>query len=263
MTLTSISNSPAIGLPGQTMSQDASVKSMLNLRGNTAQVVDFTPAAVDETDYVFTVAGIPVQYTSGVGATVAQIRDGLIAAGQAIPGVNNLVILAASGNNVRVTERDPARGEIEINDADANIARAVVTAHSNEEIIYSGRAAVRDTTADRACRTPSADGQQFEGVVGYQQVPAYDERVGYTSEAQYVSGQPVPVVHRGPVLAYVEEAVAPGDAVFFRHTANGALSQLGAFRTDDDGGNADEVANARWRTSAAAGGLAELALDTP
>lgn len=49
----------------------------------------------------------------------------------------------------------------------------------------------------------------------------------------------VPVAEMGRFYALIEEDMAEDDAVYVRHTANGAGKlQLGAIRNDDDGGNA-------------------------
>lgn len=71
------------------------------------------------------------------------------------------------------------------------------------------------------------------------------------------------VVFRGAVYVKVEEAVAPGDDVYCRHTANGAGKlQPGAFRKDADSGNALAVQGARWLTSTAGAGIAALLFDS-
>lgn len=43
------------------------------------------------------------------------------------------------------------------------------------------------------------------------------------------------VLRRGRIWVRVEEAVAPGDSVYFRHTASGGNTELGAFRNDANG----------------------------
>lgn len=49
----------------------------------------------------------------------------------------------------------------------------------------------------------------------------------------------VPVAESGRFYALIEEDMAEDDAVYVRHTANGAGKlQLGAIRNDNDGGNA-------------------------
>ena len=68
------------------------------------------------------------------------------------------------------------------------------------------------------------------------------------------------VMYRGPVYVTPETAVAPGDSVYVRHTANTNATHdaIGRFRNDGDGGNAMELSNCQWLSAAEAGGLAIL-----
>jgi hypothetical protein len=74
------------------------------------------------------------------------------------------------------------------------------------------------------------------------------------------------IVARGEVWVSVEQAVTPVSPVFTRHTLAGATGTnpaVGKFRTDADTAKAVAVANARFLTSAAAGGLALLQINIP
>jgi hypothetical protein len=72
----------------------------------------------------------------------------------------------------------------------------------------------------------------------------------------YATGDEIPVVRKGYVLCQVEDAVTEEGAVFARITASGGNTQLGKLRSDADSGNATAVPNARFRSTASAGGLA-------
>ncbi|MCG8433481.1 MAG: hypothetical protein MJA83_05575 [Gammaproteobacteria bacterium] len=56
----------------------------------------------------------------------------------------------------------------------------------------------------------------------------------------------VGILRQGRIWVFVEEAISVGDAVFFRHTAGGGGSEIGAFRTDADTATADQLVQAQW-----------------
>jgi len=67
------------------------------------------------------------------------------------------------------------------------------------------------------------------------------------------------IVTKGRVWVEVDEAVTAGGAVFVRHTT----ADIGKFRTDIDGGDAQEVLGAVFRSTTAGAGLALVELNTP
>lgn len=70
------------------------------------------------------------------------------------------------------------------------------------------------------------------------------------------------VVRSGTLWVRPENAVTPASGVFWRHAANaGVGTALGALRGADDGANTEQMTQARWLTSAAAGGLAKLEIN--
>lgn len=74
------------------------------------------------------------------------------------------------------------------------------------------------------------------------------------------------IVSQGEVWVQVEQAVTPSSPVFARFNAAGATGTnpaVGRFRIDADTARAVAVPNARFLTSAAAGGLALLELNLP
>lgn len=76
-----------------------------------------------------------------------------------------------------------------------------------------------------------------------------DNTLAANNEDTYLDGQNMAVMVRGDIWVVAEDAVAVGDAVEYNATT-GALGS--------DGGTA--IANARWMTSAGAGGLAIVRL---
>lgn len=119
-----------------------------------------------------------------------------------------------------------------------------------------GKAVVRGTKDDQA-KLPTATGQDFVGVVTH--------TTAWTQE----SGQP-PVYNRyremniidfGKIWVITEQAVVPGDDVYFRHTAGTSPNDIvGRFRKDADTDKADQIMTATFETTSAAGGLAIIRL---
>ena len=76
-------------------------------------------------------------------------------------------------------------------------------------------------------------------------------------------GDMLNVITEGDVWVQVEQAVVPGDAVYFRHTVasgTGTSIALGRFRKDADTAKATQIVNAKWLGKAAAGEIVALRL---
>ena len=69
----------------------------------------------------------------------------------------------------------------------------------------------------------------------------------------YVDAESVPVLYRGPVAVFTEEAVSDGDYVYVRISAGAGGSVLGAYRNDADTASCVLVPNARFVRDAASG----------
>jgi hypothetical protein len=70
------------------------------------------------------------------------------------------------------------------------------------------------------------------------------------------------VLRRGRIWVVVEEAIAVGDDVYFRHTT-GTGTEIGAFRNDADTASCDQITNAEWLQGSAAAGVALLEINVP
>jgi len=124
--------------------------------------------------------------------------------------------------------------------------------------IEFGRAVVRGT-ADNQATLPSASTDEFIGVTEYTSAGVTEDN-GFHG---YNENSSMNVVDFGVIWVYVEQAVVPGDPVFFRYTANTApLDILGRFRKDADPvltvDTAKVVVGAIFETTAAAGTLAKI-----
>jgi hypothetical protein len=126
--------------------------------------------------------------------------------------------------------------------------------------------AVVKGTADRDVKLPTAatdiTGQgKFQGVALIDTV----QSVADSNAPGFVVKSVVPVIQKGVVWVQVEEAVAPTDPVYVRYAdgvADNTKTQKGAFRKSADTSTAAQVPNARYITSAAAGGFAQVQLLT-
>lgn len=115
---------------------------------------------------------------------------------------------------------------------------------------------------------PSATGFTFAGisVFTHKQNTGGDSGLGdlTTDEvARYAIGDDITYGKKGRFVVWSESAVEPGDAVFLRHTANGAGTAPGQFRVDADTDGADQIARAQWVTKITAAGLVVLEINLP
>lgn len=124
-----------------------------------------------------------------------------------------------------------------------------------------GRGVVHDTgagTSELAFKLPSLVGDVILGVLISDQT--HPQNGGVPDDAM---GS---IVTHGEVWVSVEQAVTPSSPVFCRYNAAGATGTnpaVGKFRTDADTAKAVAMTNARFLTSAAAGGLALLQINIP
>lgn len=81
-----------------------------------------------------------------------------------------------------------------------------------------------------------------------------------TETAIYADNATVPVLDSGKIWVKTEDACTERGAVYVRIAPSGANTQIGAFRSDADGGNAVLVTNARWDRDSGANGLNVLVL---
>ena len=129
------------------------------------------------------------------------------------------------------------------------------------DVIGFGCAVVQSPTVEDGALLPSSTNTNILGVAERK----YMHENAYFSAAQYL-GYPDDVdfniVREGDVVVYVEEAISLGDAVYCRHTANGAGKLYkGQFRNDADTSNCFQITNAKWLTATTGAGLAVLSLN--
>lgn len=125
--------------------------------------------------------------------------------------------------------------------------------------IGAGRPAVAGTDPETQFALPSTGGETFLGITTAKHGREDLDTAGATSFSQ---DENVELIRRGRIWVTVEEAVVAGDPVFFRHTVNGGLLP-GGWRNDTAAGEADQVTQAVFATSAAIDTVALIDINLP
>jgi len=129
----------------------------------------------------------------------------------------------------------------------------VISKAAEGSAVDFGRAVIRGTSDDQA-KLPSAAGQAFVGVTEY--------TTAWSANASdihlYEENREMNIVSFGRMWVITEQAVVPGDDVFYRHTSGGGGTVIGRFRKDADTATADQIDGASFETTAGAGALAMI-----
>jgi phage tail sheath protein FI len=136
----------------------------------------------------------------------------------------------------------------DLNDSNYIVSRANEAAAAMEY----GIAVIEGTADDQMLRVTDA-AQPIAGVTVHQ----HANEVGGDDLNLIDPNKMGDVLRRGTIYVQVEDAVSKGDAPFVRVLVGGG-GIIGAFRSDADGGNARQLSNARYATSADASGFAVL-----
>lgn len=115
-----------------------------------------------------------------------------------------------------------------------------------------GLAVVRGTADDQAI-LPSATGGSLLGITG-RTIAGTANTAG---DRKYQVGESANILDEGVIYAICEDGCTQGDPVFFRHTT-GTGTVIGALRTDADTATADEIPNAVWDQTIAAGEIGRV-----
>lgn len=228
-----------------------------NDTGMKRKVVDVTITAADSTAYTLSVGGQTLTYTSGVGATVASIRDGLISAARANTAFDNVALFNMNGALMRISGANVGV-DLAVSESDTNLALTVVQAFVAQTTIPFGRFVVKRPTAgggiDRSCALPTATGQVLVGVAEREQQLVDTQLSNLAGYGEGIRpGGLVTAVKRGGM--YVECVVdmladAPVFVVMSGADAGKISSSGDALGT-----------RARVKRGAVAGGIVELSLN--
>lgn len=135
--------------------------------------------------------------------------------------------------------------------------------NDSTEIITYGKAVVYDPVGDKLI-IPNATGLTFRGITYKQDIYASSRDATGNQIFGVPVGEEVDFARQGEIGVFIEtDVTSKDDPIFFRHTASGLNLIVGRFRTDADGGNADQVpaAQARWVETGTAGSIIKLAIN--
>lgn len=143
---------------------------------------------------------------------------------------------------------------------EGQVDKATVGSNQGRYILKDGNVgfglAVVQGANDDEVISPTATGQQFRGVT----VRNLDVNNNDSNVANYEQDKPITFRNMGYITVLTEVAVTKDDAAYFRHTASGGNTTIGAWRNDADTATADAVTGAFFNESAGAGELVELCL---
>jgi hypothetical protein len=126
------------------------------------------------------------------------------------------------------------------------------------EIAFGLGVTLKASDTDDAAKLPAASGDKLAGIVMHTQVSRTETLANLS--AVEIGGR-ANVLEQGKIWVAVEGAVVAGGAVYCRY-ATGTGTQKGAFRADADTSSAALVKGAKFLTSTAGAGLAQIEFDT-
>jgi len=130
----------------------------------------------------------------------------------------------------------------------------IITKLAEASSIAPGLAVTRGTLDDQALLA-TATGADFIGIT----VSTTAGQANGSDVFTYAEDDAMNVLDEGEIYVLCEDGCVPGDDVFFRHTISGN-EVLGAFRTDADTADADQIVGATFESTAGAGEIAIVKL---
>lgn len=129
---------------------------------------------------------------------------------------------------------------------------------AEDALIGYGKPVVRGTDPERQAKLPSADTDVLLGIT-IRDLAIENTSVG-SNLSEYSEGDVMSVLREGSINVVAEEAVVPGDPVYFYHTAN-AGKVPGDFVKAPDATFTTLIPGATWElTQATVGGLSVIRL---
>lgn len=259
---TSVDLVPAIGVPGEIA--DAGNHDIVSrINPAVAQVSTVTIASVDDsTDYVTTINGVPLSFTSDASATEAEINVGVLAAinDSNFNGVGlafDVTAVQGATTATVVITADVTDTVFTITVTAVQLTVALTTAAAG--VIPFGLGVAQSSTANDQAHLPVASGETVIGIsVLDQSIPIDDNDVH-----QYTAGSVLGIMRQGRIWVIPEDNVTIGGSVYIRHTASANGTQFGAVRSDVDGATAAQLTQATFATTATGGNPAVVVINQP
>jgi hypothetical protein len=263
MAQTSVDDFLEVGMPGQLITNDRA-ESYIN---NSKKLDAVTITAADLSTTV-TINGTAFNVNSGAAVkTKTELRD--------------LLITAINAGSEPVTASIKDADELYVESNTSGVTTTVVGTTNcsvaavlpNEISVPFGTFLTQDTNitgtgAYNIARLPNAaiditTERLGLGVSIHEQATENALASSGAAEVGYRTQSTMSLLRKGLIWVQVEDAVVPGGEVFVRFVAGAGGTQLGAFRSDADTASAGALPNARYKSGASAGGLAQLDINLP
>lgn len=228
---TRVNRYPDAGFPGLIREVRSSVNAIYPVSAGFQLAAVTLGTVVANTNYVFTVNGYSVTVNSGA-LNDAAFKTAVIAALQADSQINGLFVVTAGATTVvNLTHR--VRGASEVVTVSGGAAAVAITEPTAQSILPLGRVVVIDSATDLDGELPSiklpagASPGPF-GVCGLAShaYPRLTDSTGKLTPG-FRPGEALSVARIASIWMPFEAAVGAGAAVYYRHTADGALDVLG------------------------------------
>lgn len=217
----------------------STVLSAINDRPRAEQIVEFAvDAASTEGDLILNSISIAVAGLADENETAEALANAI----NAEPVLSGIVLAEVAGDTVTVTARV---GGLGFTFADGTNTTATLAQANAVAAPLSFGCAATFTGQSRHSLLCSLieTGESFDGVS--RSTYADQEKSGVIDAFQADGGSAVNIVTEGQVYVRVEVDVAVGDPVYYRDTADGAFSGVGAFSNSAGTGKV-ELPRAKW-----------------
>ena len=257
---TSVQTSMAIGLPGQLA--DLTDNQVLTYANNSKKLDKITITAADTTTTA-TINGTAFTVTTDGSDTKAELADALATLINA--GSEPVTAYYTATNEYLQVESDVAGTTTTV----VGTANCTVTAQvGNSAAIGFGYFVCQDPQDVDKARSPiastdiTAAGTALGFTLHTQAVTQNLTSTGSSGSDGYALGDAMSVCRKGRLYVQVEDAVVAGNDVYVRYVADTGET-LGACRSDADTSDAAVLPSAKYRSSAAAGGIAIVEINLP
>lgn len=225
-----ITRYPDQGFPGL-ISEAISVSSAIyKLAASTQSVVITIGVIAATTNYTVTIAGTAITVNSAA-LTATQLGDALVTAIRRSPFASGRFSVVAAAGVLTLTHRNAgANDTVAVAGGAATISNTPAATNINLPL---GRIVAQlDSIVDGQLPTlklPTASGDIILGAGGvYSHSGVWVRNANGDLVRGIAPGSACSIVRRGNIFLACEGAIAAGSSLFFRHTANGALTALGS-----------------------------------
>lgn len=257
---TSVQTAMDIGLPGQLCD---SAENLILTYANYSKKLDTVTITAADTTTTVTINGTAFTVTTDGSDTKAELAAALHALINA--GSEPVTSYYTATNEYLQVESDVAGTTTTV----VGTANCTITAVvGNSAAIGFGIFVCQDPQDQDKARSPiastdiTASGTALGFTVHTQAVVQNLTSTGSNGSDGYALGEAMSVLRKGRIYVQVEDAVTAGNDVYVRYVA-GAGETLGACRSDADTSDAAVLPGAKYRTSAAASGIAIVEINLP